>query len=258
MLTTSNMNNFQFRIFNFQFAAIFCLLLLPSLASAMTVVEIDTGNESINAIEGSLTFLEEPKEVYIGNSAILVWIESPKIVGRTVTFSGITPGGFRGQHPIFMIEGEATIKSEQITALKADGSGSIVPIRLILKTSLVKEDTAPPEPFEISIGNSPDTFNGKHFASFAAQDKGVGVESYEYASTWLLKPESSSWRTVTSPVILSRMETFKKIHVRARDKSGNYREVSTVGPYFNYSVLFGVIMLLCIIFSLKRSFSRFF
>src|SRR5512145_2242176 len=103
------MKNFQFRIFNSQFILI--LLLLPVFASAATaVIEVDAGRETINALEGTL---EIPygvlvSDIYTGSSIILFWIEKPVLdrEKNTISFAGLTPGGFRGRYPVFSISGE--------------------------------------------------------------------------------------------------------------------------------------------------------
>src|SRR3989344_5733313 len=87
------------------------LLLLPASAFAATaVVEVDTGNKNINAIEGALVLPEGMyiREIQTGNSVILMWVEEPRQTENIITFAGITPGGFEGVYPVFTIHGAFT------------------------------------------------------------------------------------------------------------------------------------------------------
>ena len=252
------MKNFQFSILNFQI--IFLLLLLPSLALAETfAVEVDTGRETINALEGTLMLPPgaEIGPIYTGNSVILIWIAPPKIEGNIIRFAGITPGGFRGRYPIFSFDGSSNAGNysfKSVNAIRSDGSGESVPVKLSVFLAEIKEDNAPPEPFTPIISSSPDLFEGKYFISFMAQDKGTGVSYYEYAPTWLFGPKDSQWVKIESPQLLSFSEMFKRIYIRAVDYEGNSRTVSTAAPYHYYLPIFGVIILLCVLLFLRRSF----
>lgn len=89
MLTTSNMKKL--------FIITSVLISMPFVAFAATAtVEIDTGTETINALEG---ILKMPKsisvsDIYTGNSALLVWIVTPTLDAKvnTISFAGLTPG----------------------------------------------------------------------------------------------------------------------------------------------------------------------
>lgn len=234
-----------------------------SLEAARLVVEIDTGIETINALEGMIKVPSGVSihDIYTGNSVILIWIAEPTLNdANTIFFAGLSPGGFRGIYPIFSIEGKwgerdlSRFSFSSISALKNDGSGTAVPVKLRVKSSEVAEDEAPPEPFTPIISASVDIFDGKYFISFLTQDKGTGIERYEKAATWFLKPGRSDWIEAKSPLVLSRAEVFQRIHIRAVDKSGNYMEVSTAAPYHYATLLIGLIILLCVLLLLRRSF----
>ncbi|MDO8589715.1 MAG: hypothetical protein Q7R69_00345 [bacterium] len=243
---------------------IIILFSLPLFAGAVTaVIEVDTGTETINAIEGTLVLPTNVsvENIYTGNSAVLIWVTSPELLGNTIPFAGITPGGFRGKYRLFAFDASniAGFSFNNIKAYKNDGSGESVSVRLSLRQTEIAEDTVPPEPFEPIISTSPDIFGGRHFISFTAQDKGTGVERYEAASTWFLSPRDENWIETESPLVLSHLETFQKIHIRAVDKAGNHRDASTAGPYHYASVLISIIILLCVLLLLRRSLrSRFF
>ncbi|OHA91887.1 MAG: hypothetical protein A3J09_00035 [Candidatus Zambryskibacteria bacterium RIFCSPLOWO2_02_FULL_51_21] len=257
------MNQNKFSILNFQ--AILILFLLPvSMSAATTVIEIDTDRETVNAVEGVVELPSGIRidEIYTGNSAVTLWIVEPawdRAAGR-IKFAGLTPGGFRGKYPLFSFSGEfsatdsASIAFRNITALRADGSGTAAPVRLRAVPGEVAEDATPPEPFDILISKTPETFAGKYFASFVAQDKGTGVENYEYALTWILSPGEGDWQSAVSPLILEDKALFKRIYVRATDKAGNFREISTHGPYWYPILLISSIIIVCVLLLLRRSF----
>ena len=228
------------------------------------MVEVDTGTETINALEGKLVLPEgvSVEEIYTGNSAILIWIARPTFndEDNSIFFSGFSPGGFRGKYPVFSLGTNnlsgATFKD--IVAFRNDGEGTEVTVKLSLVLGELAEDTTPPEPFTAVISKSDDIFEGKYFVSFVAQDKGTGVAKYEYQTRWLFSPGEKGWTTAESPKVLSRSELFKRIYIRATDQKGNYREVSTPGPYRFITLLIGVIIIVCILLFLRRFFpSRF-
>ena len=256
MLTTSNMKKFLVSII---------LFASPLYVGAVTaVVEIDTGTETINAIEGTLKIPASVSvsDIYTGNSAILIWITEPTLNTKLneIPFAGLTPSGFRGVYPIFFLAGEfgerdlPKFKFSEVIALKNDGSGTIASVRFRLVARAITEDTVSPEPFVPIVSKSADVFDSRYFISFLAQDKGLGIERYEIAFSWFFGPGKGQWAEIKSPRALSRLNTFQKISIRAVDKAGNFREVSTSGPYRYYLPVFGVIILLCVLLLLRRSF----
>jgi len=259
--------NLQFKIYK-KFALIliayFLLFAVPQKAQAFTIeVFVDTGKETINALEGELLLPPEVvvKDIYTGKSAILIWINEPREAGKTILFSGISPGGFQGKHPLFTLDLEpedtdlSQISFQSVLALKNDGAGTASPVRLSTVRGTLEEDDAPPEPFKIFVSSSPELFDGKLFASFTAQDKGTGIEKYEYAAAWIFSPGKNSWQEVQSPAVLKKADNFKRIYIRAFDKAGNVRTISTPGPYWYATLLIGLIILICVLLYAKRFFS---
>lgn len=239
-----------------------CLLLVVGQSAVAETfrVEIDTGRETINAVEGSIVLPSGASvgDIYIGNSVVLIWVTNPTLdlEKNTVTFAGITPGGFRGKYPLFLldIENLNNFTAAKIRGYRNDGTGTeiFIPIRLV--QAELEEDTVPPEPFEILISASPDIFDGRHFVSFLAQDKGVGIERYGYKTSWFLSPDDKGWAEIKSPAALSSVEVFKRIHIRATDKTSNQRTVSTSGPYHYVTIIISIIISVCALLFLKRFF----
>ncbi len=240
------------------------LLLIPLFTQAFSAqVFVDTGTENINALEAAIHVPNRINidKIYDGNSAIIFWINPPTFDSQshTIYFSGITPGGFSGKKMILSFSGELSKEDlpnftfSEARALRNDESNGSVPINLTMEpaTDLVA-DTIYPEPFDPMISVSPDIFGNRHFIIFATQDKGTGIDHYEFASTWFLQPSDKEWKTVESPYSLSRIENFKKIYIRAIDKSHNYITMSISGSYRYLFILTSVIILLCVFLSIKR------
>ena len=207
--------------------AIFFLLPMPAFA-ATALVNIDTYGEEINALEATLVL---PEGVYVsrietGNSVVLFWVEAPKLTGNTMTFSGITPGGFSGVRKVLAIHGvfdaEALQQAyfENVTALKNDGAGERTPVALSLGMASFRADSAPPEAFAPTIASDPNVFDGKYFLVFATQDKGSGIKRYE------VREGHFGWfRKAESPYLLTRQKLDRDIYIKAIDHTGNERVI---------------------------------
>jgi hypothetical protein len=238
---------------------VYCLLFINHASASVTVM-VDTGKENINAIEGTLVLPvgASVKQIFTGHSAVIIWVVRPTFNPEThsILFAGLTPGGFRGEYPLFSIDGEmAGAYLKEVKAYRNDGSGTLAKVSTSFQSTVVEEDTVGPEPFKIAISRSPDIFDGGYFLSFDAQDKGTGILQYEYVSTWLFPPsESAKWRVTASPQLLSKPDLFKKINIRASDHNGNSRTVSTPAPYWYATLLIGIIIFLCFALSIRRFF----
>lgn len=225
-------------------------------------IEVDAGRENINAIEGVLVLPPEARveNIYTGRSAVLIWVKAPTYdeSSRSVTFAGLSPGGFSGKQPIFTLELSGGSLSgatwRDTAAYKNDGEGSPVKAVFSFSESAVSPDDAPPEPFELEVASSPELLDGRYFLSFVAQDKITGIDRYEYRSSWLLTPDADEeWLAVESPLALSKKEYFQKLHVRAVDHEGNFRLQSTAGPYWPITLAIGIIIIVCVALFITRS-----
>lgn len=259
--------NLQFTIYKkilfLLFFVVIWLLFIPILTEAYTVeISVDTDKESVNAIEGVIVLPRAALvgDISLGDSAVLMWIKSPVVENGRVRFAGITPGGFTGKYPLFYISTDTAqvdmsqIIFESVSAVRSDGSGQVVPVRLSVSYRDLPVDTEMPEPFTPAISSSEDILNGEKFVVFAAQDNGTGVKYYETASTWVMSPNEDEWSREISPKVLSKTELFKKIHIKAVDDAGNYRVVTIHGPYWYATLAFGLIMFVCVLLFLNRSF----
>lgn len=242
---------------------ILALLFLPAALSAATfTVSAKTGTETVNAVEGTLVLPSNIKvaKISTGGSTVLIWISPPEWdeAQHAISFAGLTPGGFSGTRPLFELElsgGEPRAAGGVLYGYRNDGEGTQIVLEYELAPAAVREDRTWPEPFTPVISSSRDVLGGAKFVSFLAQDKGTGIDHYEYASSWILPPSKSSWKRAVSPQPLSGVELFKSIRIRAYDGAGYYREEAIPGPYRRIALGAGI-LLVCLLFFAKRFLRR--
>jgi len=104
-------------------------------------VVVDT-EESINAIEGQIEIpssILRVINILDGDSIINFWVEKPtETSANTITFSGITPGGFKGNNKLFSLTLEATTSGSDIISFK--NTAALLHDGLGTKTSLTGKD----------------------------------------------------------------------------------------------------------------------
>ena len=241
-------------------------LLLPAFAWAATaMIEVDTGVGDINALEGVLILPESMsvREIQTGNSVILMWVEKPHQTGDTITFAGITPGGFEGAYPVFTIHGAFTKEDiEQarfgsVVALKNDGTSGQVPVAMSLSLVAFKSDAELPEEFTPTIATDPNVFDGKYFLVFATQDKGTGIDRYEVREGrwgWFSEAES--------PYLLRYQRLDRDVYVKAIDNAGNERVAVLAArvhrSWWGEAGLFAILMMIILVaLAYKKTWIRF-
>ena len=243
-------------------------------------VFLNTQGESINALEGSVSFpssLLAPKEIRNGNSIIPFWIKEPFLEHEgAIRFSGVIPGGYEGSKGyLFSVifqaqkEGKAVLDVLSAKTLLNDGEGSESSLRTSpIELAIESESKGPevfspydpdaPESFVPQIAQDQNLFYGKWFLVFATQDKASGIDHYEVKETrsaisaWFQK-----WRVVESPYLLKDQKLKSSIFVRAVDKKGNER-VAVLSPtyplkwYENYEDWFIIIIGLVIAYVIRK------
>lgn len=210
-------------------------------------LKLSTTDNLINAVEGYLSFDNnnlEVKEVSTGGSIFSLWPKPALILNEKgeISFVGGVMGGFQGANAeilkiIFLAkkEGTAGLNFEKNSLLFLnDGKGTKIsytvrPFKLsILKRPtelapkdewqpLLKQDTNPPEPFELILDKSPFVFEGDYFISFFTTDKESGVDHYE------IKEGEGMLVKADSPYKLNDQSLRSVIEVKAVDKAGNER-----------------------------------
>ncbi len=237
---------------------------------------LNTENESLNAIEGSVVFpadLLELKEIQDGSSIISFWSEHPQVSGNQVHFSGVIPGGYNGrQGYIFSMvfkaraKGSENIKISSATVLHNDGHGTPATIKIsdfsFVISSAASEtgsgsggnkfitsayaDSQPPESFTPQISQDQTIFSGQHFLVFTTQDKASGIDHYEVCEG------SRPCVKADNLYLLQNQNLDEPITVKAIDKNGNQR-IATIQPqkqkFWYLKYLYSVIIILAPVFA---------
>ncbi len=218
-----------------------------------------SADKSVNAVEGRIIYPTELltlKDVQDGDSLINFWIEEPNSQNSPMVFSGITPGGFKGQKGLLFSlifetkqkTGLADISVSDANVLLNDGRGSpdilsISPFQLdITERTTDREpivitikDTEPPEIFQPQIARDESIFDGKRFLVFATQDKKTGIAGYFIRESRQkldqTKIAGESWTPAQSPYLLKDQELKSYIYVKAVDKAGNERLAALTPRY---------------------------
>lgn len=242
-------------------------------------VRIDTEGKNINAVEGEVLLDYAADTVSLtdlntSGSQFSLWPIKPLPSEHNthISFAGGSPGGFVSKDAIvFNIvlklqeAGKVALSPSDIGVYINDGKGSkdvvstkdlvinVLPKKPGAKavddwSQVVSNDTTPPEPFEIYLGQEGSVFDGKKFLSFNATDEQSGVSYYEVTE--------GNFPPVRSNGTYVLQEQYKPVQVRviAYDWAGNTREsvynspAPAPAPYsVSYSivlVLVGVILLM--------------
>jgi len=213
---------------------------------------LDTQDQTINAIEGSLSYSPniQVSQIYHGDSFLGFWIQSPEVRGDSIYYAGIVPGGYKGDispswegiHPgkVFSVifkaiaegEGWVQVNRDSVVLLhNENASEAPLTVRDLVfvvdaSSKVVGEDVIEwydqiaPEPFVPVVIRNPDRrFGGKYYLVFQTTDKKSGVEYYE------IKEDEGTFVRAQSPHLLERQKRDVEITVRAVDRAGNVREV---------------------------------
>ena len=217
---------------------------------------LNTEGQEINAIE---LYLRYPKDILEffdfseGGSILKLWVKKPapdKKNPGVLTLIGGVPNGFAGfglvGKLVFQVKvkegglGKEDVKIEILDnsrVLLNDGKGTEAKLRSIAATLTIlpykskiiknqwqaelKQDTTPPEPFEIKLAQDSSVFDGKYFIVFSTYDKESGVDYYEVLETGDKKQRD--WKKGESPYLLQDQSLKSIIKVKAVDKAGNER-----------------------------------
>ena len=237
-------------------------------------ITLDTEGESINAIEGNLSYPSSTltlREIRRGNSLISIWLEEPKELNGSIRFAGITPGGFAGSsEELFTLvfeaksAGSARISFENGHAYLNDGDGTETKLSLAPSVfsigakgsgtrvaPLAESDSYPPSSFQPTLGRDPSIQDGQWFVAFTTNDKSSGIDHYEVAeSEWGTLPFTSlTWTRAESPFVLSDQSLHSFVYVKAVDRAGNERieSLSPTHPSILYTTSVGLVILITLL-----------
>jgi hypothetical protein len=242
---------------------------------------LDTGDESVNAIEGVVKFpttLLELKEIRDGNSVINFWIEKPHMArDGEVVFSGITTGGLEGKDNFLfglvfrpLLSGNGSLAFSYIQVLQNDGLGTQIPTSETpylfsisseskgAQENLAVLDQDPPENFKPFIARDPEIFDGQYFLVFSTVDKGVGLDYYKVSESFF--GSRGEYTIAESPHLLKDQSLRKHIYIKAVDKAGNVRLVKLPARnptlWLRLDVIFSIIVLIFGFFVFKKIWSK--
>ncbi|MCK5027741.1 MAG: hypothetical protein KAS07_04955 [Candidatus Pacebacteria bacterium] len=244
----------------FASAAEFYIETVPTSARVGEFIEailfLDTQNDTINAIEGSVSYSPHlsVSHIYHGDSFVTFWMKPPVVEGDSIFYAGIVPGGYRGEvsprwqgyRPgkvmkiVFEVHksGEAWIQvNRESVVLLHDGSGTeaqltVKDIALTVSGGVEAffpnvvdwNDAVEPEPFVPIVIRNPDRrFGGKYYLIFETTDKLSGIHHYE------VREGEGGFVPTISPYLLENQKRNVEISVKAVDKAGNER-METIDP----------------------------
>lgn len=193
---------------------------------------------SVNAFSGTLKFSSNliPQYTADGSSIVSVWVRKPEVEKGTVSFMGLTAGGYAGRGgKLFSVlvrataPGLARVSLDNVSVLRNDGTGSaeevvVHPFSLLVAAEAQggyaeAPDTEAPEPFELYFSNEIES--GEPVLVFETQDKSSGIDHYEAREWRFLK--GGEWQVVESPYRIADRYLTSNVEIRATDRAGNER-----------------------------------
>lgn len=246
-------------------------------------VRIDTQKETLNAVEMEVGYPPELFEFVsrdAGDSVVTVWLPDTKgVTNGSVSFAGITPGGFT-QNDASLVnltfnvlkKGQGSIAITNAQVLVHDGLGSEAVVQkqnlhvaveegeaTILKKAY--HDDEVPELFTPSIAHDPDVFDGDAFLVFSTLDKNSGLSHFE-----IKEGIFGTYKIAESPYRILHQKQNRKIFIKAIDMNQNERVVIVYpqqeDAWYENQKTIGIILVLCVLFLLsffmyrKRATSR--
>ncbi len=235
-------------------------------------IEIQTENESYNAVSGNLNIDEglEIQQVVLRNSVVSAWVTNPsKATSNNISFAGIIAGGLQGSGTLFEVvavpkyDGNFNINLSQSSLFKNDGLGTEeikenknlnLQVRNLFpgenNNKLNWQDKTAPEYFEAILVKDENISENKYVIIFEAIDKGSGIRSYDILEGKKL------FEQVESPYVLKNQKINEKIYVKARDYYGNERVVRVDVPNrlcfgikcFNQNIVIPIITFVFLLF----------
>jgi hypothetical protein len=298
--------NLKVRCYFFSFLFIFTFSIFPGFVFASSIyidanhseffvgdtimfsVRVDSENENINAVEGSvlLDYLTESASLIDINTAgsnFSLWPGKPlpSENNASISFVGGSPGGFNSKDAIiFNIvlklqkAGRITLTPDNFSVYLNDGKGTKdkVGVKNLVIDVLPKKpdsrsrddwnnvtlnDKTPPEFIEAIISRDSYVFDNRYFVSFFAVDNDSGIAYYE------IKEGERDFVRAESPFALRDQKLKGSVQVKAVDKAGNESitkaEIAVLPAPFYKNILFWIIVILAIlviVFWLWRSKSK--
>lgn len=204
------------------------------------------------------------------DSVVNYWIERPSLGESELNFSGLIPGGLKGEGArVAVLSLKANSPAVSVLGFERNGTtffthsplGEKANFKLIpadFEIVVGKEnfgvlgpDVFPPESFAPEVARFPGEFDPWH-VFFYTQDKDSGIDYYEVAESAREESDYSNltWRRSAGPELLMDQDLRSYIYIRAVDNSGMERVVTVLpvnrSSWFVYSIqyIIGIAILL--------------
>ncbi|MBI2550759.1 hypothetical protein HYV73_00220 [Candidatus Uhrbacteria bacterium] len=214
-------------------------------ATTTVDVVIDTHGESVNAIEGELSYpvLQLlPGVVQTGSSLNALWIERPSAEDGRIPFAAMIPGGFTGVGTLFSISfdtlqsGDVSLTLGSVRMLGSDGGATPVTRDASMEVAVTSKQGLPAPvadhqlPTIETIQQIPGTqaTEGHPLVSVRAFDAQTGIASIEYQETDGEPPSDTSW--VKGGDVYQPSRAGKTVYIRVTDAAGNVKMSSVEIP----------------------------
>jgi hypothetical protein len=232
-------------------------------------ITLDTKNQSVNAIEGVLSYdnsVLKPVFINTGSSALNMWLVRPILsMDGIIKFSGITPGGVNsGGINIFSVSFESISPSASsvvsvgnLSVYLNDGLGSSIPVSVgsfpfsvsslsSADSNFIIQDDTGPESFSITRAKDFSIYDNKYFVSFNPIDKGSGVSR-------VVVCEFFNCYESNSPSLLRNQNNFYFIRVTAFDINENSKTEFLISNLFYFVVfIFFIFIIFSYLFFVRR------
>jgi len=240
----------------------------------MFSVRVDSENKNINAVEGNvrLDYITESVslvDVNTAGSKFSLWPGKPlpSENNTSISFAGGIPLGLNSKDAIiFNIVlklqevGQITLTPNNFSVYLNDGKGTkdevsvknlvidVLPKKLASQAvddwnTITSNDTTPPEPFLIYLGQEGSVFDGKKFLSFSTTDTQSGIAYYEVIEGDLPPVRSNG------TYILREQDKSVKVTIIAYDTSGNFKK-EVYNPKYSYFNFKNIAIIIVIIFAI--------
>lgn len=237
----------------------------------LVTLRLNTEGKTINTLEGLIGVHSPNGPVYIheltvAGSDFSLWPSKPSLASgkdsSSISFTGGVPNGINSQNAlVFTIaltaenSGELYVAPVSLTGYLNDGKGSPLLVNgnelkmYISKADrppedqwkhVIENDTEPPLPFSIAMGQDSSVFNNKKFISFFTTDTGSGIDRYE-----VIEGDRKPVRSGTTYVLQDQL-IEQTLTVVAYDKAGNSQLATYVSTSQNVG-MFGIIVIIGLI-----------
>lgn len=234
----------------------------------LVTLRLNTEGKTINTLEGLIGVYSPTGPVYIhelsvAGSDFSLWPSKPSLASgkdsSSISFTGGVPNGINSQNALLFTialtaenPGELYVAPVSLTGYLNDGKGSPLfvngnELKMYISKAdrppedqwqhVIENDTEPPLPFSIAMGQDSSVFNNKKFISFFTTDTASGIDRYE-----VIEGDRNPVRSGTT-YVLQDQGIEQTLTVIAYDKAGNSQS-ATYNPTSQNTGIFGMILVI--------------